>query len=522
MPNWEVQEPPPWLEAEPVSGLPDVIPAWLLEEAPLPPEPAWAAAPDPLLTLQRAAADVCRLDPTAVSPTRALAELTTLLGVMKRLRLHQLARLADVTDRKLHRLADHRSTTAWLRDVAPDVDRTDLRLTGKLPDLPTLSRAVDDGSVSLRAAKRVVRALGQVRRHLDAEDRLIDGQQGDDVIGAVALNVVDLVVSARRGLEPDSRELDDLVVRAADIARSSGTQLERLDAAFTLLAEEVPAGDLVDLLDRLVLSAVPSLLEQRAAQAEDLASLSLERRSDGRGWHLEGELDHECGERLFTALTGEVHRDPDNADDTEAWRALRDQGLAPDDAEPAERPRARRRRMHDALSRLLERHLEAGLAGSHHKLPLVVNVTLPADAIDGRSGALPPMGDSGAPLPRALVRRWWCDARVTAFFVRRGGTVVGTAHAGRTLTAIERRAALIQHDNRCAGVGCCRGRPDPLRPLRPHHVQRFAEDGLTWLEDTVMICDTLHHDLHAGGRTVLLRDGRRLREQGWVDPEPPF
>lgn len=495
-----------------------MIPAWLLEDPPL----VERRVPDPLIALKRAADEVCRLDPSAVSPSRALAEVTMLLEIMKQLRVHQLDRLADVSDRKLHRLADHRSTTAWLQDVAPDVDRTDLRLTGKLPDLPALSRAIDDGSVSLRAAKRVVTALGHVRRHVDADDGLIDGQPGEDVIGAVVLNVVDLVVSARRGLEPDSPELDDLVVRASEIAGSGGSQLERLDAAFTLLASEVPAGDLVDLLDRLVLSTVPSLLEQRAADAEDLASLSLERRPDGKGWHVEGELDHECGERLFTALAGEVHRDPVNAQDTEASRLLREQGIAFEDAPAAERPRARRRRMHDALSRLLERHLDAGLAGEHHKLPLVVNVTLPADAVDGRPGALPPLGDSGMPLARSLVKRWWCDARVTAFFLRRGGTVLGAAHVGRTLTALERRAALIQYDNRCAGVGCCRGKPDPLRPLRPHHVLRFAEDGVTRLEDTVMVCDTLHHDLHDGGQTVRLRDGRLLREQGWVDPTPPF
>jgi hypothetical protein len=58
--------------------------------------------------------------------------------------------------------------------------------------------------------------------------------------------------------------------------------------------------------------------------------------------------------------------------------------------------------------------------------------------------------------------------------------------------------------------------------LRPHHVLRFADDGVTCLEDTVMICDTLQHDLHAAAQTVRLRDGRLLREQGWVDPTPPF
>jgi hypothetical protein len=188
--------------------------------------------------------------------------------------------------------------------------------------------------------------------------------------------------------------------------------------------------------------------------------------------------------------------------------------------------------LHDALDRLLGRYLEHGLGGTHHKVPVQINVTIDASTIDAQPGALPARGDSGAVLSRSMIRRWWSDSRVTAYLLQRGGKVLRVVHTGRTLTATERRAALIEHGNQCAGTGCCRGSTgsttDPTNDLRPHHVRRFTDDGRTSLEETVMICDTLHHDLHEGGKTLRLRNGRYLNENGWVDPTtitltpPPF
>lgn len=102
---------------------------------------------------------------------------------------------------------------------------------------------------------------------------------------------------------------------------------------------------------------------------------------------------------------------------------------------------------------------------------------------------------------------------------------MGVQHTGRTLTATERTALSLRDGRRCAGTGCCRGSTDdPLASLEPHHVRGFAESGTTSLAETIWACPSLHHDLHHG-RTVLLRNGRYLSEQGWVDPAqltPPF
>jgi hypothetical protein len=66
-----------------------------------------------------------------------------------------------------------------------------------------------------------------------------------------------------------------------------------------------------------------------------------------------------------------------------------------------------------------------------------------------------------------------------------------------------------------------------LVPLRPHHVLGYAENQVTSLDETLPVCETLHHDLHDGHRTVRLRDGRFLNENGFVErpslyDEPPF
>jgi hypothetical protein len=130
-------------------------------------------------------------------------------------------------------------------------------------------------------------------------------------------------------------------------------------------------------------------------------------------------------------------------------------------------------------------------------------------------------------VPASLVRRWWCDARVTAYVLSLGGKALRTVPAQRTLTGTERRALALQTGARCAGVGCCPDRPDPLVVLRPHHVRRYADDGSTTLEETLPVCDTLHHDLHDGHQTIRLRDGRYLNEAGFTPTPalydaPPF
>jgi hypothetical protein len=254
--------------------------------------------------------------------------------------------------------------------------------------------------------------------------------------------------------------------------------------------------------------------------------------------HVASVLCRELGERLWVALRAMATGDPVNSKDTAAWEAARAAGdLDADEvfgplgqalaAQGMLLPRAKSARLHDAFALLLERFLDVGLGGLMGKAPMQIHVTVPEQTITNGAGAAPARADSGALIPRSVVRRWWHDSKVSVYLLSLGGKALRVVHGQRTLTADERRALLIEGGGRCVGDGCCPARPDPLRPLRPHHVLGFAEDQVTTLEQTVPVCDRLHHDLHTGKRTVQTRDGRWLNENGWteeprLEDNPPF
>ena len=540
--------------------VPDVIPAWVLEqhpvldrsgcacEVPLEPaaEPGWAIPgvtglskePDGLppvsptvAAVQSAIQRLCATDPSGLPAAQALADSEAMLAVEQQLRVHGVRRIADVAARGLHELVGYRSARTWLRDQRPDGDTSDASLGQALRGFPVLTRSVTEGRCSLASAKKVVHALQRCGRHVDRLNGLIDGQPAADVIPAVVGHVVDLVAAHLLGVEDDDPRLLRLQQQVAAILVAGGTELTQLEAAFVLLAQELPTRHLSANLEELVLAVVPALLDKAAEHGRDTAGLRLTLKGDGSGWHLQGDLDLECGERLSVALGAEAACDPRNPADTQAWADARAAGTDGngwvDSAnplaglDPERRPRSKRRRLHDALNGLLERHLDTGLAGTAGKTPVQINVTLPEATVTGAPGARPARGDSGALLPGSLVRRWWCDARVTAYVLSLGGKALRTVHAQRTLTGRERRALAIETGARCAGNGCCPDKPDPLVVLRPHHARRYADNGRTSLDETLPVCDTLHHDLHEGGKTVRLRDGRYLNEQGFTPTPTP-
>ena len=395
--------------------------------------------------LRAAVAVVCAVDPVLLSAEQAMTDAEALQDLSQQLRVHGVRRLGDVTARELHTLRGFRSTAAWLRNTQPDADSSDAGLGRRLHGYARLSTAVQGGELSLVAARKVVLALGRCRPHVDQLDGRIDGQPGEQVITAVVAHVVDLVCGCVLGMNQDDPRLLDLQRTTQQIINSGPPltagpagagagagvgQLDRLEAAFVLLAEHVPPSLLTSCLEELVLAVLPSVLEDRAQRGRDNAGLSLQLNDDGSGWHLDGELDLQCGERLITALRSELGRDPANPLDTAAATDLRAHGINPWDPDttatgssapgmnhaagtdgvsgtsgdaggtdpvggtdpaggtgdadrtdpaggtdpaatsgdgPRAWPRSRRRRMHDALDALLRRYLEHGLGGTSQK-----------------------------------------------------------------------------------------------------------------------------------------------------------
>ena len=476
------------------------------------------------------------VDPRDLPVAQALVDAQAALREEQRLHVLNLRRTGDVKARGLHELAGYRSASTWLRYHRPDGDPCDMALAEALHGLPVLREAVESGVVPLASAKKVARALLQVSPHLDRADGTIDGQPGAEVLEAVVGHVTTLVCRDLLGLQADDPRLAALIARARDVLDAGSSQAATMEAALTWLAEELPARRLAAPLDELVCALLPSVLDEREADAHAWRSLTLTPRRDGKGFRLEGDLDLETGEMVWVALRAKVQRDPDNPDDTAAWAAAREaageeareqvadaHGLglqhlpAPGDV-PGELPRARRQRLHDALKLLLQRYLQADLAGTVGKNPVHINVTLPEASLTGRPGAAPARTGSGRIVPSRVVRRWWCDASVTGFVLGLGGKALRVIHSQRTITGIERKALDLEGGGVCAGDGCCSPRPDLFVRLIPHHVLGWAENLFTSLDETLMVCEGLHHALH-DGHVVKLRDGRYLCETGFLDEE---
>jgi len=449
---------------------------------------------------------------------QALAETAVLLRLVQRLQIVQLQRLADVDTRGLYALADAPSTGSWLARQQVELDRSQVALARALRALPLVGEQVAEGSLPLRSAKLIDTALGKVRRYLDRPDGLLDGQPQEQVLQAVIMGgVPDLVAEAMGGLDEDDPRLSGLTTELTRICFEPVSAIARLEAALVVLALHLEPAQLRPALARLVDALLPMRLQERSDRAHADRGLSLMRNPDGSGWFLtDAELDDECGELLWTVLQAQLATDPENPSDTTAAHGRHD--------EPAEQlydgtgPRSLRQRRHDALSLGLRRLLDSGALGLRDKAAPHVAVTVGLDALHDLPGALPATGASGQRLPVALVRRWLCDSVLTRFVLGLGRRVVESSHTERTLKPHERRVKRVETGGICQAAGCP---PRPDRPLVPHHAIPWSHCHTTSINDTVLLCEKSHHDLHTGGRTLTLRDGRRLNATGWLPPPEP-
>ena len=479
-------------------------------------------ASEQVVALRRTIAALAGVDPVGLPQAQALADATALLAARTELDAVLLRRLGDVEVRQLHRLDASPTTSAWVRAQGSPVDAATITLATRLSRLPGVADAVQSGLINSAAAVRVSTSLSKLRPLVDRPDGLIDGQPGDQVVTAVVCDgVLGRVGQALGGVAADDGRVVELDAQLSEISCWPTSQLARLEAAFVLLAAHLPAADLPAGLAELVDALLPVQLEQRAARAAERARLTLNRSSDGSGWLLRGQLDLECGELLFTALTAMHSVDPDNAIDTAAWKRLRDAGWQFGDPipEPLQRPdgpcstpRSLARRWHDAFKLVLRATLDSAALGQRDKAAPHLDVTISLAALNTDPGARPATAASGTRLPLSLVKQWWCDAHITRYVLGLGHRVLAVSHTERTLKAHERRVKKLQTAGVCQGAGCPRG---PGHPLIPHHVDPWATTGRTSLSDTVLLCAQTHNQLHRG-LTITLRDGRRLTENGWV------
>jgi hypothetical protein len=451
-------------------------------------------------------------------PAQALLEAQVLLVQADRLRALILARLADVDRRQLHDLDGSPSTASWVAEQHTSTSRSDVALARKLDRYPQVAVRIAEGGLSVADGVVVSRALSSLRRHLDRPDGLIDGQDGEAALRGVIGNGIPLLVGqALGGVADDDPRLLRVVDAAAEILGRPVSQLARIEAAFLLVAEKVEPGQLRAILLCLVDALLPNELAARADDAHTHRGLELIRDDDGGGWTVRGRLDLECGELLHTALHAAMDTDPDNPLDTAAAAQLREQGRDPYEDGCVE-VRSRPQRRHDALKLLMRKALDTGVLGSRGKHSPHIAVAVLADTLHDQPGALPARAASGVNLPIDLVRRLLCDSALTRFVLSLGHRVIESSHTERTLKPHERRIKQIETGGTCQAAGCNRGTQSGHR-LIPHHAEPYAVSRSTSLEDTVLLCEVSHYDLHEGGKTLRLKDGRRISPAGWADQQ---
>ena len=565
--DWDQRAAP--VRAVPRSGAPGDSsgapgPLRLVQPGPVPPGPVPPGpvvtdrpVPDRLVQLADQVAGLSAVELDVLPGAEVLAVTAGLLQQLEALQTVALTWVAEVERRRLFREDGAGSTSSWVAQQATSMEAKHVALAKRLSRSPAVGGALRAGRLTVEQARRVAAAVAALRPHVDRPDGLIDGQPGEQTVAAVVVDGVRMkVCEAHAGWADDDPRLLELMTVLELTATGGGSQLDRLERALVELAVRIETGLLAGALSDLLDALLPNALERRAADAHADRGFAMVRKADGSGWTItDGDLDLECGERLFTLIAAEQQVDPDSSTDTAAYARLREQGWQEGDPLPPaggasaggasvggasvggasaggagvggagdaavgdvalHGPRSRRQRAHDALSNGLAKALDAGVLGERDKRAAHVAVTVGAETLDGAPGALPAKGASGAALPVSLVRRWACSSGLTRFVLTLGRRVLEVSHTQRTLTGVERRIKHLETGGRCQAAGCCTG---PGRRLAPHHATPWAVCGTTRLDDTVLLCDRSHQDLHVGGRPLRLKDGRLLGPQGWVPPE---
>jgi hypothetical protein len=455
--------------------------------------------------------------PADIPAAQALLVTQVLLTQLDVLKAVTLSRVADVETRQLHLLDDSPSTSAWVAEQQTSMPRSDVALARKLQRFPLLAARLEAGGLSMNGGVLIGRALTALRPHVDRPDGYIDGQPSDEVLPSVIVNgITQLVCQSKGGLDDDDPRLLALIEELAAIAAQPVAELRRLEAGFILLARHVEPAHLKACLEELSGALLPNLLAAKADDGHVNRGVLLRRKDDGSGWSLDrADLDLETGELLHAVLTAAMAVDPDNPMDTAKAEELRAEGLDPYE-DGCVVVRSRPQRMHDALRLALRSLLESGALGTRGKHVPQVAVTISEPALHEQPGALPGRAASGALWPAKLVRQLLCDSAITRFVFSLGHRVVESSHTERTLKPHERRIKQLETGGICQAAGCNKGLHTGHR-LVPHHPTPYSVDPVTSLQDTVLLCDVSHADVHDGGKTIRLKDGRLIGPHGWVE-----
>ena len=129
-------------------------------------------------------------------------------------------------------------------------------------------------------------------------------------------------------------------------------------------------------------------------------------------------------------------------------------------------------------------------------------VTIDYDALARRVSAAG-FTDADTPLSAAAIRRLACDANLIPAVLGADATVLDV---GRSVYAVSPalRRALILRDGGCAVPGCGR----PATWCHAHHIEHWADGGITALSNLVLVCGYHHRRIHDRCLDVTMVNGR--------------
>jgi hypothetical protein len=200
---------------------------------------------------------------------------------------------------------------------------------------------------------------------------------------------------------------------------------------------------------------------------------------------MDGNLDPETGETVLAALrscvdAGRRHKDPDDQ-------------------------RTPTQRRVDALGEICHRWLNTP------DRPLVsserphVAVIVDLEALEGQAGRRSEFDHLG-PIHPEIVRRLACDASISRIITQGKSEPLDIGRRTAVVPAPMRRAVIVR-DRHCRFPGC--DRPPPW--CDAHHIEHWADGGVTALSNLVLLCRRHHRLVHQpDGFQLEMLDGRPL------------
>lgn len=179
-------------------------------------------------------------------------------------------------------------------------------------------------------------------------------------------------------------------------------------------------------------------------------------------------------------------------------------------------PRSPGQRNADALVDLAAGYLRWGqdLPTSRGARPHV-HVTVSIETLKGDTGHPFARTATGEDLDLPTVRRICCDAGLTPIVVDTLGEPLDVGREHRTVTP-PIWAALVARDLGCVFPDCTR----PAHWTQAHHIIHWVDGGETSLENSALVCDYHHDQIHHGGWQIRLgpHGHPELIPPSWVDP----